>query len=97
VLRKTAFLPNEANFSGCYVIWITLMDNALGVQLRQFVTWLRFTKIGFVWGFMTFESASETYLVGSLGVDAPERMAGHWYIHEMGVSCSQIADGRRRA
>lgn len=35
-------LRNEANVSGCLMLWIVLIDNELTNDVRQFVTWLRF-------------------------------------------------------
>ena len=43
-------LPNKANFSECWTMWISLRDNVLEVQVCHFVTWLCFAKIGFVLG-----------------------------------------------
>jgi hypothetical protein len=43
-------LPNEANFWRCWRLWMWLTDRGLGGVLGQFVTWLRFAGIGFVWG-----------------------------------------------
>jgi hypothetical protein len=45
---KCAILQNEANFPRCWRLWIDLMDNVLEVLVRQFVTWLRLLRIGFV-------------------------------------------------
>jgi len=38
-------LPNEANFSKCFDLWSSLRDNVLGVEVGQFVTWLRLTPL----------------------------------------------------
>ena len=43
-------LPNEANVLEFCEMWISLMDSWLEPQVCHFVTWLRFAKIGFVWG-----------------------------------------------
>jgi hypothetical protein len=43
-----SILPNEANSFECWTLWNILMSNALEVLVRQFVTWLRLSKIGFV-------------------------------------------------
>jgi hypothetical protein len=43
-------LQNEANFSECWTMWISLMAKVLGAQVCHFVTWLRFAGIGFVLG-----------------------------------------------
>jgi len=37
-------LPNEANFSECWRVWIGLRDKVLGVQMCHFDTWLRLSK-----------------------------------------------------
>jgi hypothetical protein len=44
--RQALKLPNEANFSGCCMMWIGLGDNELGVEVYHFVTWLRFGCLG---------------------------------------------------
>ncbi len=49
-LRENAFLPNEANVLEYCGFWISLVDKVLEAQLCHFVAWLRFAKIGFVWG-----------------------------------------------
>jgi len=41
-------LRNEANFSECWTLWISLWDNVLAVQVCHFDTWLRFAGNGFV-------------------------------------------------
>ena len=49
--RQTLKLPNEANFSGWVCLWISLVDNWLTAQVRQFVAWLRLPELGSFWGF----------------------------------------------
>jgi hypothetical protein len=44
--RQTLKLPNEANFSGWVCLWISLVDNWLTAQVRQFVAWLRLPELG---------------------------------------------------
>jgi hypothetical protein len=43
-------LRNEANSPVCLDLSMSLTGRWLRGQLRQFVTWLRFAGIGFVWG-----------------------------------------------
>jgi hypothetical protein len=45
-------LPNKANFSESWRMWIGLMDRFLDARVRQFVTWLCFgCLMGSVAGF----------------------------------------------
>lgn len=50
---KRSKLRNEANYLGCYVVWIGLMDKRLATQVRHFDSWLRFVKLGLFWGVNT--------------------------------------------
>ena len=38
-------LPNEANFPGCLIVWIILMNKVLEAQVRRFGTWLRLPEL----------------------------------------------------
>jgi hypothetical protein len=44
------FLPNEANFSRCWQFCISFAESDLASKLCHFVSWLRLSGIGFVWG-----------------------------------------------
>lgn len=65
------FLRNEANHSERREAWIILVHNMLSTQVRQIVTWLRLSKIGFVRTILGFVFA----MSGRTGLDFERKEA----------------------
>jgi hypothetical protein len=59
-------LQNEANFPGCWRMWMGFMDRVLEVKVRQFVTWLRFAGMASFGGYDPQLCALCRLYIGSL-------------------------------
>jgi hypothetical protein len=92
------FLPNEANFWRCLWFLNPLTDSGLRCALGQFVTWLRFVKIGFVWGYSGPFAASVWVPVGRNEAKLPgdgRRLDGRPSV-EYGAGAGDCRDGTER-